>query len=91
MIVVADTSPLNYLVITGYDHLLPELFGTILVPPAVFEELNDPNAPEPAAGGSALYRSGFKFGPPSASFQQLRISVRGRPRESRSLKRWRPI
>ncbi|MGC2636452.1 MAG: hypothetical protein WA294_04695 [Acidobacteriaceae bacterium] len=47
MIVVADTSPLNYLVITGYDHLLPHLFGTILVPPAVIEELNDSNSPEP--------------------------------------------
>lgn len=46
MIVVADTSPLNYLVVTGYDHLLPKLFGTILVPVAVFEELNDPNSPE---------------------------------------------
>jgi len=47
MIVVADTSPLNYLVTTGYDHLLPKLFGGILIPPAVFEELSDPNAPEP--------------------------------------------
>lgn len=47
MIVVADNSPLNYLVITGYDHLLPKLFGTILVPPAVLDELNDPKAPEP--------------------------------------------
>jgi predicted nucleic acid-binding protein len=46
MIVVADTSPLNYLVIIGYDHLLPKLFGAILVPPAVFEELNHPDAPE---------------------------------------------
>ncbi len=50
MIVVADTSPLNYLIVTGYDHLLPELFGVILVPPAVFEELSDPNAPEPVRG-----------------------------------------
>jgi len=47
MIVVADTSPLNYLVVTGYDHLLPKLFDSIFIPPAVFDELNDPSAPEP--------------------------------------------
>lgn len=29
MIVVSDTSPLNYLVLTGLDHLLPALFGRI--------------------------------------------------------------
>jgi predicted nucleic acid-binding protein len=46
MIVIADTSPLNYLVITGYDLLLPKLFGSILIPQAVFEELSDPKAPE---------------------------------------------
>lgn len=46
MIVVADTSPLNYLVITGYEHLLPKLFGSILIPPAVLQELKAPNAPE---------------------------------------------
>jgi predicted nucleic acid-binding protein len=47
MIVVAHTSPINYLVLTGYDFLLPCLFEAILVPPAVVEELNDPKAPEP--------------------------------------------
>ena len=45
MIVIADTSPLNYLVIAGYDLLLPKLFGSILIPQAVFEELSDPGAP----------------------------------------------
>lgn len=47
MIVVADTSPLNYLVLTGYDHLLPKLFGAIFIPPAVFEELKSSSSPEP--------------------------------------------
>lgn len=46
MIVVADTSPINYLVTIRCDHLLTRLFGTILIPPAVFEELNDANAPQ---------------------------------------------
>jgi predicted nucleic acid-binding protein len=46
MIVIADTSALNYLVIAGYDLLLPKLFGSILIPQAVFEELSDPGAPD---------------------------------------------
>ena len=46
MIVVADTSPLNYLVTIGHDDLLPKLFGAIVIPPAVLEELSDPDAPE---------------------------------------------
>jgi predicted nucleic acid-binding protein len=47
MIVVADTSPLNYIVMTGYVDVLPKLFGSIMVPPAVIQELDNPNAPEP--------------------------------------------
>lgn len=46
MIVVADTSPLNYLVLTGYADLLQQLFGTILVPRGVVDELSDSKAPD---------------------------------------------
>jgi predicted nucleic acid-binding protein len=46
MIVVADTSPLNYLVLIGDELLLPQLFGSVVVPPAVIQELTDTNAPE---------------------------------------------
>jgi predicted nucleic acid-binding protein len=46
MIVVADTSPLNYLVLTGCENLLPQLFGTILVPRGVIDELSDAKAPD---------------------------------------------
>jgi predicted nucleic acid-binding protein len=44
MIVVADTSPLNYLVLIGEIDLLSELFGRVLVPPAVFQVLQHPKA-----------------------------------------------
>jgi predicted nucleic acid-binding protein len=39
MIVVSDTSPLNYLVLLGVEHVLPKLFGEVFVPPAVLAEL----------------------------------------------------
>ena len=39
MIVVSDTSPLNYLVLIEVDRLLPDLFGQVTAPPAVLAEL----------------------------------------------------
>ncbi len=45
MAVVSNTSPLNYLILTGYDHLLPELFGSVVLPEAVANELRSDLAP----------------------------------------------
>lgn len=45
MIVVADTTPLNYLMLIGEIELLPQLFGRVLIPFAVFEELNQAETP----------------------------------------------
>jgi predicted nucleic acid-binding protein len=42
MIVVADTSPLNYLLLIDEIDLLPALFGRVILPHAVFEELQHP-------------------------------------------------
>ena len=35
MIVLSDTSPINYLILIGHIDILPTLFGQIVVPPAV--------------------------------------------------------
>ena len=45
MIVVADTSPLNYLLLIDEIDLLPTLFGQVLLPNAVFQELQHPKSP----------------------------------------------
>jgi predicted nucleic acid-binding protein len=45
-VVVADAGPLNYLVVTGDIALLPKLFGAVLVPTTVREELTDDDTPE---------------------------------------------
>lgn len=45
MIVVSDTSPVNYLVLIELEHLLPALFGEIVLPTAVSEELRSTAAP----------------------------------------------
>ncbi len=46
MIVVSDTSPLNYLVLTESQHILPKLFKRILIPEAVRQELESAGAPD---------------------------------------------
>lgn len=39
MIVIADTSPINFLVLIGEQDLLAALFGRVIIPQAVFREL----------------------------------------------------
>ena len=46
MVVVADTSPINYLVLIGQIDLLTRLYTRILIPPAVLAELKHPLAPK---------------------------------------------
>src|SRR5882762_5323269 len=50
MIVVADASPLNYLIQINCDGLLRDLYGSVLVPASVIEELGHPCAPNVVAG-----------------------------------------
>jgi predicted nucleic acid-binding protein len=45
--VVADTSPLNYLVLINQIHLLPELYRRVFIPTSVIDELRAPETPEP--------------------------------------------
>jgi predicted nucleic acid-binding protein len=45
MIVVADTSPINYLLLLRHIEILPEIYGEVLVPQSVFDELRDNDAP----------------------------------------------
>ena len=45
MIIVSDTSPINYLILIGQIDLLPQLFEQIIIPQAVYNELSDSLAP----------------------------------------------
>ena len=46
MIVVADTSPLSYLVLIGHVDVLPQLYGRVVMPAGVASELRDSRSPE---------------------------------------------
>jgi predicted nucleic acid-binding protein len=49
-LVVADASPLHYLILLGQQDLLQRLFESIVIPPKVAEELSRPTTP-PAVRG----------------------------------------
>jgi predicted nucleic acid-binding protein len=43
--VISDTSPINYLILISEIDLLPSMFGSVLIPPAVLKELRSHGAP----------------------------------------------
>nr|MDQ3013252.1 DUF3368 domain-containing protein [Acidobacteriota bacterium] len=45
-IIVSDTSPLHYLALIGEVHVLPGLYGRVIIPQKVFDELNQPGTPD---------------------------------------------
>jgi predicted nucleic acid-binding protein len=44
--VVSNTSPLRYLTDIGEPELLPQLFGKVFIPRAVYQELTHKNTPD---------------------------------------------
>jgi hypothetical protein len=47
MLVIADSSPLHYLVLIEHTAILPALFSHVIIPPVVTEELQRPRTPAP--------------------------------------------
>lgn len=45
-LVIADTSPINYLLLIGCIDILPALFQKVILPSAVKAELSDPDTPD---------------------------------------------
>jgi predicted nucleic acid-binding protein len=54
MVIIADTSPLNYLVLIDAIELLPGLYGRIPIPEAVSGELARPGTPDRVAEWARL-------------------------------------
>ena len=50
MIVVADTGPIHYLVLSGFIETLRDLYGGVVLPEAVKDELSHPAAPAEISG-----------------------------------------
>ena len=60
MDVVADTSPLNYLVLIEAVEILPQLYKRILAPEAVIAELRSRDAPLPVQQWTAVLPHGSR-------------------------------
>ncbi len=45
MIVISDSTPLHYLILIDHIGVLGELFGRVIIPLAVLDELQHPNTP----------------------------------------------
>lgn len=53
MIVVADTTPLNYLILIDQIQLLSMLYHTVLLPQQVHRELQQPGTPPAVSAWAA--------------------------------------
>jgi len=76
ILVVADTSPLRYLVETAYEFLLPRLFTKVWIPGTVTAELRHARSPAVVRewAGSSPY--GLRYGK-SKAFRCARIGGPG--------------
>jgi uncharacterized protein len=57
VIVVSDTSPINNLAAIDQLHLLQQIYGTVIIPEAVYRELTDPTFP--VAGATEVQTLGW--------------------------------
>lgn len=80
MIVVADTSPLNYLILIGEIEWLPSLYRKILIPQAVHKELLRAQTPLAvrnwAASLPAWCEERSVIGPPNPALDELDLGER---------------
>jgi uncharacterized protein len=57
VIIVSDTSPINNLAAIDQLHLLQQIYGTVIIPEAVYRELTDPIFP--VAGATEVQTLGW--------------------------------
>ena len=66
-VVVADTSPVNYLILIDCIDLLRRLFTSVVIPMEVFEELTSAGAPSEVSGWIRNGPDWIEIRSPSAS------------------------
>src|ERR1700722_1194690 len=68
-VVVADSSPLNYLILIGEVDLLARLFGEVLIPDLVAKELADSEAPSAVVKWASQFPSWISVRPTPLSLE----------------------
>lgn len=85
MIVVADTSPLRYLILIEHVHVLPALFGEVIVPPAVLTELTNERTPQEVRKWLANRPEWLRVQAPRETLPQLQGGIDEGEREAIAL------
>lgn len=85
MLVIADTSPLHYLVLIDHTVILPTLFERILIPPVVAEELQRSRTPEPVRTWMASPPAWLEMRPPRLQLLTTALRLGAGEREALSL------
>jgi predicted nucleic acid-binding protein len=75
MIVIADSSPLRYLILIGRVELLASLFEHVIAPPGVVKELSHPSSPAPVRTWSASTPSWLTVRSPRGHDSSLSINL----------------
>jgi len=73
MIVVSDTSPLNYLILVDCIDVLPQVFGQVYVPSSVIIELGHPRSPEPVRTWAASPPARLNLKEPATTASTLNL------------------
>ncbi|MEX2120143.1 MAG: DUF3368 domain-containing protein [Pirellulales bacterium] len=73
MIVVSDTTPLNYFVLIGQQHTLPDLFGRVVTSPAVIVELTRPKTPPAVKTWASAPPAWLEVKAPTATLRDSRL------------------
>lgn len=82
MIVVSDTSPLNYLILINAVDVIPSLFREVHVPAKIIEELQRLRAPAPVRAWAAAPPSWLLVTNPTTA---LETSIRLDPGEAQAI------
>ena len=77
MIVIADTSPLNYLVLTGEIEILSRLYQSVIIPEEVLKELQSPATPVSVLDWSRELPSWLKVKPVKTIDTESDVAVLG--------------
>ena len=87
MLVIADTSPLHYLVLIERTAILPSLFGHVVIPPVVAEELQHSRTPAPVRAWMTSPPAWLEMRPPCQPLVTLTLRLGAGEHEALSLAR----
>lgn len=85
MIVIADTGPLNYLVLIRSLEVLPKLYERVVVPPSVFTELTRSGAPTPVRDWIATQPAWLEMRVPTYPLDRALVQARLGPGETEAI------